>query len=636
MQLLVMDYETFFDREYSLRKISAAEYILDQRFQALGCGFVRPGQKGYWIDGPDLPAHFATIDWDDTFAVCHNGLFDHCISAWQYGIKPKLMGDTMAMARNWWAYDMPKGVSLLEMSRRLGRAEKMSTLHRTMGKTLEMIMAEPDLYQELQVYGPDDAVIALEAFTAMMEEGFPPAQLEIIDRQIRMCTEPQFVVNQGLLSEYLASVIAGKEELLNKIGMTREETSALQSNPQLAALLLAHGVTPPMKKNAKGEDTWAFAKTDEDFTDLLEHPDPMIQAIVGARLGVKSTIEETRTQRFINIGNLFWPNGQPCMPIPLKYSGAHTHRFSGDWSLNPQNLGRESEIRNAIEAPAGKVVVSVDSSQVEARLNATLSRWTALQNGRPCSTLVDRFAAGEDVYATFAGATFKIPDLTKATHPSLRFVGKVGILSLGYGASWPVFQGMCRVQSKGKENLDDAMSLHVVTAYRDMFPEIAYNWSFAELMIGHMANAMEGDWRRWGPLWVGRQVIVLPNGNRLNYKDLHQEFDDKGKLNWFYTFGRMRKKLYGPKLVENVIQALAFVLIMEADRRVRKMTQDRMPLAHQVHDELIYVVPEGVAEMVGRLVATEVSRRPDWMPDVPLAAEAKVGPAYGLTKQISL
>ena len=170
------------------------------------------------------------------------------------------------------------------------------------------IVADPPLHAELRRYGPDDCDICYAGFKAILAEGFPRDRLQQIDRQIRMATEPSFVVDQDLLAEYHAEILAQKSELLAKLGMTLEDKTGLMSNDALAALLMAHNVTPPTKvSKTTGKEMWAFAKTDEEFTDLENHPDPLVQAIVAARLGVKTTLEETRTARFISIGNLSWP-----------------------------------------------------------------------------------------------------------------------------------------------------------------------------------------------------------------------------------------------------------------------------------------------------------------------------------------
>jgi DNA polymerase len=172
-----------------------------------------------------------------------------------------------------------------------------------------------------------------------------------------------------------------------------------------------------MKKSlATGRQTYAFSKTDEEFKALLEHPDTQVQALVAARLGVKSTIEETRTERFIGIA-LRGP-----MPVPLRYYAAHTGRWGGDDKLNLQNLPRTSPLKKAILAPYGYVIIDSDSSQIEARTLA----WLAGQDD-----LVEAFDRGEDVYRIMASAIYlkAIEDVTKDE----RFVGKTTILGAGYG-----------------------------------------------------------------------------------------------------------------------------------------------------------------------------------------------------------
>lgn len=633
MDLLFYDFETYYDRDYSLRKMSSAEYILDPRFEALGCGFKQPGRDGFWIDGPDLPNFFATVPWDDTFAVAHNALFDASILAWQYGVHPKMCGDTIAMARNW-CWHETGSASLADLAKFWRLPPKMDTLNRTYGKSFAAIQQDPALLAELRAYGPDDAEKCERFFTTMIGEGFPRGQLGVIDRLIRMCTKPQFVVDIEKLAEYHAQILAEKSALLAKLGMTLEDKTGLMSNDQLALLLMAHGVSSPPRKVSKvtGKEGWAFAKTDEEFEDLLDHPDPMVQAIVAARLGVKTTIEETRTARFISIGNLPWPNGERMMPVALKYSGAHTHRFSGDWKLNQQNLGRESPIRAAIKAPKGRKVVSADASQIEARITAGFARMNAQEKGHTFSDLIQRFALGDDVYALFASQIYGF-HVNKLEHPSERFVGKTGILSLGYGSSWVVFQNMVRVQSKGKELISDAVAMRTVDTYRATYSEIPLLWSSADDLIFFIAQAEEGEWKKFGPVWLGRHVVVLPNGNRLNYRDLHQELDSNtGRYRWWYTHGKRQKLLYGAKLIENIVQALAFMLIMEAAARIDEALHGLLPLAHQVHDELIYVPEERHAEAILALAKREISRRPAWMPWLPLAASGGIGDSYASAK----
>jgi hypothetical protein len=201
--------------------------------------------------------------------------------------------------------------------------------------------------------------------------------------------------------------------------------------------------------------------------------------------------------------------------------------------------------------------------------------WLAKQQGKSFSTLVEQFAKNDDVYASFAELVFNVGPINKKTHPTERFVGKTGILSLGYSSSWPVFQNMVRNLSKnspgGPINLGDVPAMHVVETYRQTYQEVPRLWRFCnDKIIPFMASAPPDQWMQLGPCWVGFQVIVLPNGNRLNYRNLRFETGVDGEMGeWWYDHGNRHYKLYGAKVVENVTQALAFVLIMEADRRIK-------------------------------------------------------------------
>ena len=358
---LIADYETYYDKDYSLRKLSPAEYILDPRFQIHGAGVTVGDLPITWVDGHALPEFFASVPWERTRFITHNALFDACILAWRFNVRPAQYCCTMSMAAARLRHITGK-VSLDAIAKHLGEPPKLHTVQKLQGKTTEMIRADAALYNEMVEYGIDDTFKCRRIYNWMLRENaFPEAQLRIIDMIVRMAVEPQFVGNTQLLWEHLQQVMADKAALVQATGLDGRDS--LMSDPKLAELLMALNVSPPVKKSkATGKPIWAFAKTDPEFNELLTNDDPRVQALAAARLGVKTTIEETRTQRFINIANLYWRDQTPqSIPIPLRYSGAHTHRFSGDWQMNAQNLGRQSKLRKALCAPDGRIVAAADS-----------------------------------------------------------------------------------------------------------------------------------------------------------------------------------------------------------------------------------------------------------------------------------
>ena len=618
MQTIFLDLETFFSTEYSLRRMTPVEYALDPRFECLGCAFIINNGEPFWIDGPDLPEFFKGIDWSQTFAVSHNALFDFAVLKWRYGIVPGLIGDTIAMARAWLRYKTER-LDLGTLAAHIGEA-KGSAIKDMKNVSYAQLRASPWLYPAAVEYAKNDVHICWSLFTEMMTDGFPIDQLELIDMQAKMCVQPKFVFDRQVLAEHLQAVQSEKAQLLAATDLGNRDD--LMSNEKFAALLMAEGVDPPMKTSpATGELTWDFSKQSKAFMDLQEHMSIRVQALMAARLGLKTTIEETRTQTFLRIAELDWQGNEiPCSaPVPLKFSGAHTHRYSGDWKLNMQNLKRGGRLRHALRAPPGFSVVSVDAEQIEARIAATLAgQWD----------LVDQFEQKRDVYADFAKEIFGYP-VNKVEHPRERYIGKTAVLQLGYGAGWVSFQTQVRTNSNREVLIDDEEAEKVVKLYRRKNSAIADCWQTLDEMIPHMK---EGEHFNYGAFTIEGSTVWLPNGMKLEYEGLHRA-NKYGRLQWFYQYGNREKVLYGAKLFENFVQSLAFVIIMETARRVKRATHNVLIPAHQVHDELIYVVPTEVAQNVVNIVKHEMMQRPEYMPLLPLSAAGGFGPSYGEVKE---
>jgi hypothetical protein len=148
-------------------------------------------------------------------------------------------------------------------------------------------------------------------------------------------------VDDALLVDRLEEL---KHEKLQLLGTLKEKLSCdteedvrkkLASNKQFAQVLEDFGVEVPMKESkTTGKLTYALAKNDTGFIALTEHEDPFIQQLAAVRLGTKSTIEESRIERFIDVGS----RNKGRLPIPLKYYGAHTGRWAGSDKVNFQNL----------------------------------------------------------------------------------------------------------------------------------------------------------------------------------------------------------------------------------------------------------------------------------------------------------
>jgi DNA polymerase len=450
-RLLFLDFETYYDQEYSLTKMSPPNYILNPRFETIGCA-AKEGLDGLtqWIDGPGFPSFIAQYDQRCTTTVTFNALFDNCILAWVYGFVPARVLCAMRMAVALRGHILPSA-SLASVTRCLKLGSKGTAIENVKGMRRAEIMNIPSLWNAFQSYAINDCDLCAKIFATLAPE-FPTSERRVMDAVLRCAIEPKFHIDTEMLSQHLKDLEDDKIRMLRLANGANEEdldeqgfvlhdeqamfermgdfASNLRSNDKFAALLEARGVDIEYKQSLSdpNREIPAFAKTDEFMSDLLEHEDPVVQALAAARLGVRSTIEQTRGARILSIAGLPWHcyrDGSPrlysggTMPIPLRYSGAHTHRLSGDWKINMQNLpaGRgknKSKLRKALIAPPGHEVVVADLSQIECRITAWLCGETALLN---------TFVQDGDPYSVLAGKIFGFK-VDKKVHLIERFIGK--------------------------------------------------------------------------------------------------------------------------------------------------------------------------------------------------------------------
>ena len=605
MDILTLDFETYYDRAFSLSKMTTEEYIRDELFEVIGVSVKHNDAPAVWFSGTKAQTKqwLEQWPWDSAIAVAHNAMFDMAILNWHFGIRPKRIADTLSMAR---ALDGPDaGNSLAKLAERHGAGVKGDEVINALAKG--RIDFAPDELARYAEYCINDTELTYKLFMKMAA-GFPPIEFRLIDLTIRMFTEPALNLSKEVLTNHLSNVRSAKEALMSKLNYDKAD---LMSNPKLAELLEFHGVKAPMKTSPlTGRETYAFAKNDEEFKALLEHENPQVQAIVAARLGVKSTLEETRTERFVQIAE------RGTLPIPLRYYAAHTGRWGGDDKVNMQNLPRGSALKKAVLAPEGYVFIDCDSSQIEARTLA----WLAQQND-----LVDAFAKGEDVYKIMASAIYGKPieEITKDE----RFVGKTTILGAGYGMGAKKFQA--QLKTFGVEmDLDECK--RIIDVYRETYPKIPELWSQAGDALDAMCNDQTEDLGLDGVLLVrGADGIQLPNGLSIRYPNLRWETRDEGRPEMVYDTRRGKavipNRIYGGKCVENVCQALARIVIGEQMLMVAR----RYRVVMTVHDAVGVIAPVEQADEAREFVEACMRIRPKWAGALPLNCESKMGASYG-------
>jgi len=597
MNIITLDFETYYSREFSLTKVTTEEYVRSDMFEVIGVAVKENDNEAVWFSGThdEISKFLYKFDWCHSFALAHNAMFDSAILTWGFGIEPMAWLDTLSMARS--TDGLEAGNSLAKLVERYNLGTKGTEVLDALGKRRADFSPS-----ELNAYGKyciNDVELTYKLFFILADR-FSKSELQLISLTIKMFSEPVLQLNTPLLEQHLMQVRTRKEKLLDACVSDKD---TLMSNPKLAELLISLGVEPPMKISpANGKETYAFAKNDEGFKALTEHPDERVQAIVAARLGTKSTLEETRTERFIQISL------RGKMPVPLRYYAAHTGRWGGDDKLNLQNLPRKSLLKDSIIAPKGHILIDADSSQIEARTVAWLSGQT---------DLIKAFERKEDVYKIMASAIYNKDE--KEIDSGERFVGKTTILGAGYGMGSKKFA--LQLKTFGVEIADEEAA-RIISVYRATYPHIPRLWKEANSALDALTQ------KKTAPVGCQPQALsltesgfLLPSGLYLNYRDLQKDSDEQ----YSYASRRGRIKIYGGKIVENLCQALARCIIGEQMLRMAR----KYKVALTVHDAVMVVVKEEEQEEAVAYVEECMKWRPSWALTLPLACELGVGKSYG-------
>ena len=620
MKLITIDFETYYDKDFSLSKVTTEEYVRDPMFEVIGVGIKVDNEPAEWASGTHEELRKwlqESFPWDDAMVLAHNTMFDGAILGWHFGVRPRVWLDTLCMGRA--LHGVEVGGSLKALAERYELGEKGTEVLNAIGKRRLMFTDE-----ELSRYGDyclNDVELTYKLFNRMLRK-FPRQELRVIDMTLRMFIEPRLVLDDELLTQHLGDIKASKEALLNKCfeNETPPEDAdpeedwrvkLLMSNDKFAQVLRKLGVEPPMKVSpATGKDTYAFAKNDEEFKALEQHPNVDVQALVAARLGTKSTLEETRTERFMGIAS------RGPLPVPIRYYAAHTGRWGGDDKINMQNLPSRGQNANklkmAIKAPDGYTMIDSDSSQIEARVLA----WLAQQDD-----LVEAFRDGKDVYKIMAAAIYG-KDVQEVTDPE-RFVGKTTILGAGYGMG--AVKSQAQLKTFGVE-VEVEEARRIIDIYRRTNDAIVRLWRQAQNALVCMSRGEYSPLGKPGVLEVypAESAIKLPSGLLMRYDDLRFTEGEKG-VEFHYQTRKGRTRIYGGKVIENVCQAIARCIIAEQMLRIQK----RYPVVMTVHDAVACLVPD--AEVQEGIAFVEECMRwtPEWAKGLPVNCKAGAGKSYG-------
>lgn len=665
---VTIDFETYYDDKYSLKKLTPEEYIRDERFQILGCAVKPAGRRARYITGKtedEILERLRSFKWDRIFAVGHNmSGFDSLVLTERVGVRPRYWGCTLSMAAQvLGSVPHPKtgkrSLSLDALAGFFGLPLKTGGLAKIKGKRLEDLA--PEDQQIMTEYAEWDAELCDTVYQRLIKY-IPPQDMRLMHWFIRMFAEPRIVLDRHGYTTWLKQIEDVRQRLLDSVGVPITD---LRSNPKFAELLRAHGVEPPTKiSKTTGKETYAFAKTDRGMTALLEHEDPVVRALAEARLKTKSSIEQTRVTRLIDISK------RGKLPVTIKWGMTHTMRASGGGRINMQNLSRTKGVNE--KTPEGTLLVTdkglrtlsrVDGDTVHTREGQQFSlndchvyglrdglkahrgyKWVVCDSSnielRVAHCLagqmdtVEKIRKGEDMYCDFASTLYG-RKITKKDKKE-RQHGKVGMLQLQYQSGAGAFREAARVM--GGVHLTEEEAATTVQMYRDRFPALPQFWRRCARAIECMASGERYQLDQWGLISTDRNRLILPRGRFIEYRNLRKEPDEQFGYQWVYDDRNTGepKRCYGGSITENICQALAGIIVldqcMELETRWGRYDSPETGAVLTVHDEVGMIVRESDAQACLEDAIRIMSTPPSWWPQLPLAAEGDIADRYGSAK----
>ncbi|MCI9026548.1 MAG: DNA polymerase I [Lawsonibacter sp.] len=379
-----------------------------------------------------------------------------------------------------------------------------------------------------------------------------------------------FLIDRGALAEF-GTMLSGRIDEVQKTiyALAGEDTFNINSTQQLGGILFDKLGLPPVKKTKTGYSTNA------DVLEKLRGEHPIIDSILEYRqlTKLKSTYVD-------GLGKVIGPNGR------IHTSFQNTVTATGRLSSTEPNLQNipvrtelGAELRKMFAAPAGKVLVDADYSQIELRLLAHMAGDQAM---------IDGFRSGEDIHTITASQVFNVP--AEKVEPQMRRSAKAVNFGIVYGISpFSLSQDIGVSVQEAKEYMEKYFAHYSgVRAYMDGVVEQARQAGYVSTLWGR---------RRWIP---------------------------EIKSSSFNT------RSFGERVALNApIQGTAADIIKLAMIRVRNRLKEEHfegKLVLQVHDELIVECPEGEAEAVCRLVEEEMEGVAALA--VPLLAETNAGKTW--------
>lgn len=571
---VAVDFETFYSKEFDIKGRGLWHYVSDKQFDAYlvavvgeGIRFVGHPSEFDWrlLNGKELVSHNASFDGFVFVKLILAGVIPEDVRFQSWNC-------TANLACYCGCQRSLKDAAHALLGTDVSKDERKWMRGKTWADAVSSGKAE-----DIKAYTLRDAEVCLALWERYSNRW--PAWERELGRLTMLCGWKGVRIDGRLVEESIATLQRVMFDAAAKIPWADGDDASVLSPKALGEHCRGQGIRPPpsLAEDDPGCEEWERTHG-ERF--------PWVAAMRDYR---KANI---LLRKFETMRDRTRPT-DGCMGFGLKYFGSHTGRWSGDSGFNIQNLHREEtfgvDLRRCIVARPGRKFIVSDLSQIEPRVMAWISGDHAL---------LDQLRRGVPLYEAHARQTMGwTGGSLKKENPRLYALAKARVLGLGYGCGPDKFVSVARTVGGIELSLPDARS--TVTAFRQSNRRIIELW-----------NRLGTDFQR--SVRDGTYQVELPSGRCLTYFNISSH----GGWTCQTQLGGPKVRMYGGKLAENLIQAVARDVFAEALLRLAAAGVD---VVFHCHDEAVCEVPIDTDPAdIERLM----SITPDWLHGCPLAAES--------------
>jgi len=590
---VAIDFETYYDKEYSIKPLGVDAYVADPRFDPYlvsmygeGVEYVGPVKNAPWEQVAGRPA------------LAHNARFDEVVynRCVEMGLAPETCKPL--------TWDCTADLAVFNSLPRTLAGSSFASLGFTMDKKIRAAM-EGMTHDEAKSKGQEQALLdyaltdARNCFELYRKHGADWPETEVrLSRLNRRASIKGVPIDVERLTRYVDHLKLVQWEAEQHIPWDWSGNKTPLSPKALRAECRRAGIQAPASLAQDSQECM-------DWEDTFGTDYPFVGAMRNWRRAnmLRKKLETMQTR----VRDDGW------FPYACKYFGGHTGRFSGDGGFNIQNQLRYPvtfepiiagglpamaiDMRSVTRASPGKKLLAADLAQIEARVLLQLAGdWNTLR----------QVEKGHSVYEAHAINTMGWDRTKCMDKTSMEYLlAKARVLALGFGCGGPRFVEMAKLYTGLVLSVEEAEKIK--TEYRTTNPCITALWSKLHMYMG------------WS---VGEDLeLELPSGRNLTYYDV--KYDEHRQLTAEVVKTERREKFYGGKLCENITQATARDVFVEG---MLRLDDAGLPPLFHVHDEYVLEVDE---DFNPQDAIDLVAQTPEWLPGCPIGAEGELTNRYG-------